>query len=94
MTRSNQSCVYDSKGRFSGVLDFGRSVSFLNISAVLMNDTGLYLCYVKIGINNPTKKAIHLLVRGESGSLSFFLSTLYFCVPENLWSSLVFEWFH
>ncbi|XP_001231862.5 uncharacterized protein LOC769646 isoform X1 [Gallus gallus] len=64
MTRSNQSCVYDSKGRFSGVLDFGRSVSFLNISAVLMNDTGLYLCYVKIGINNPTKKAIHLLVRG------------------------------
>ncbi|POI27791.1 hypothetical protein CIB84_008459, partial [Bambusicola thoracicus] len=76
MTRSNQSCVYDSKGHFSGVLDFGRSVSFLNISAVLMNDTGPYLCYVKIGNSNPTKKVIHLLVRGQEpwaapGDLSY-----------------------
>lgn len=68
MTRSNQSCVYDSKGRFSGVLDFGSSVSFLNISTVLMNDTGPYFCYVKIGNSDPTRKMIFLLVRGESGS--------------------------
>ncbi|XP_032303857.1 uncharacterized protein LOC107321290 isoform X3 [Coturnix japonica] len=62
MTRSNQSCVSESAGHFSSVLDFGRSVSFLNISAVLMNDTGPYLCYVKIGNSSPTKKVIHLLV--------------------------------
>lgn len=68
MTQSNQSYVYDSKGRFSGVLDFGRSVSFLNISTVLMNDTGPYFCYVKIGNSDPTSKMIYLLVTGECGS--------------------------
>ncbi|XP_032303856.1 uncharacterized protein LOC107321290 isoform X2 [Coturnix japonica] len=88
MTRSNQSCVSESAGHFSSVLDFGRSVSFLNISAVLMNDTGPYLCYVKIGNSSPTKKVIHLLVIGESGSLSFFqhciFASLRTCGP--LWS--------
>ncbi|XP_042684915.1 polymeric immunoglobulin receptor-like isoform X2 [Centrocercus urophasianus] len=76
MTRSNQSCVYDSKGRFSGALDFGSSVSFLNISTVLMNDTGPYFCYVKIGNSDPTTKMIFLLVRGQQpwaapGDLSY-----------------------
>ncbi|XP_052545293.1 uncharacterized protein LOC128083786 isoform X2 [Tympanuchus pallidicinctus] len=76
MTRSNQSCVYDSKGRFSGALDFGSSMSFLNISTVLMNDTGPYFCYVKIGNSDPTTKMIFLLVRGQQpwaapGDLSY-----------------------
>ncbi|XP_019476650.2 uncharacterized protein LOC100550050 [Meleagris gallopavo] len=76
MTQSNQSYVYDSKGRFSGVLDFGRSVSFLNISTVLMNDTGPYFCYVKIGNSDPTSKMIYLLVTGQQlwaapGDLSY-----------------------
>ncbi|XP_021268466.1 uncharacterized protein LOC110406370 isoform X2 [Numida meleagris] len=76
MTQSNQSRVCYSDGHFSSVLDFGRSVSFLNISAALMNDTGPYLCYVKIGNSNPTEKVIHLLVRGQQpwaapGDLSY-----------------------
>ncbi|XP_031448211.1 uncharacterized protein LOC116228490 isoform X2 [Phasianus colchicus] len=76
MTRSNQSCVYDSEGHFSGVLDFGRSVSFLYISAVLMNDTGPYFCYVKIGHSDPTRKMIYLLIGGQQpwaapGDLSY-----------------------
>ncbi|XP_013029030.3 uncharacterized protein [Anser cygnoides] len=76
MTRSNASCAHRSEGHFSGTVDFERSVSFLNISEVLMNDTGPYLCYVKIGSSNPTEKVTHLLVRGRqpwaaSGGLSF-----------------------
>ncbi|XP_072207181.1 uncharacterized protein [Excalfactoria chinensis] len=76
MTRSNRSRVYNSEGHISSILDFGRSVSFLNISAVLMNDTGPYLCYVKIGNSSPTKKVIHLLVIGQQpwaapGDLSY-----------------------
>lgn len=75
MTRSNASCAHRSEGHFSGTVDFERSVSFLNISEVLMNDTGPYLCYVKIGSSNPTEKVTHLLVRGESVSPVFpFLS--------------------
>eukprot|EP00075_Anas_platyrhynchos_P036552 XP_027325805.1 uncharacterized protein LOC113845338 isoform X1 [Anas platyrhynchos] len=76
MTRPNASCVHRSEGHFSGTVDFARSVSFLNISEVLMNDTGPYHCYVKIGNSNPTEKVTHLLVRGRqpwaaSGGLSF-----------------------
>nr|XP_038043396.1 uncharacterized protein LOC119718542 isoform X2 [Anas platyrhynchos] len=76
MTRPNASCVHRSEGHFSGTVDFARSVSFLNISEVLMNDTGPYYCYVKIGNSNPTEKVTHLLVRGRqpwaaSGGLSF-----------------------
>lgn len=75
MTRPNASCVHRSEGHFSGTVDFARSVSFLNISEVLMNDTGPYHCYVKIGNSNPTEKVTHLLVRGESVSPAFpFLS--------------------
>ncbi|XP_068509834.1 polymeric immunoglobulin receptor-like isoform X3 [Anas acuta] len=76
MTRPNASCVHRSEGHFSGTVDYERSVSFLNISEVLMNDTGPYHCYVKIGNSNPTEKVTHLLVRGRqpwaaSGGLSF-----------------------
>lgn len=75
MARPNASCVHRSEGHFSGTVDFERSVSFLNISEVLMNDTGPYLCYVKIGSSNSTEKVTHLLVRGESVSPAFsFLS--------------------
>ncbi|XP_025971812.2 uncharacterized protein LOC112992789 [Dromaius novaehollandiae] len=65
---TNTSVVSCKEGHFRGELDFGRCVSFLNISEVLINDAGRYLCYVKVGLSSPSTEVTHLLVRGQQPS--------------------------
>ncbi|XP_025931011.1 uncharacterized protein LOC112970633 isoform X2 [Apteryx rowi] len=64
----NTSIVLRNEGHFSGQLDFRRRMSFLNISEVLINDTGRYLCYVKVGHSSPSTEVTHLLIRGQQRS--------------------------
>ncbi|XP_062446018.1 uncharacterized protein LOC134148182 isoform X2 [Rhea pennata] len=64
----NTSMVLCKEGHFGGELDFGRCMSFLNISEVLINDTGRYLCYMKVGHSSPRTEVTHLLVRGQQTS--------------------------